>query len=381
MYMNSFLETRIQDALRSYLGYPCNLSYDYSELFGTFRYCLNNVGDIWSTGIYKAHTKDVEKDVLKYFAELWGIDPENTWGYTTSGSTEANMEGVYVGRTLFPDAVLYASQDCHYSIVKIARLLRVEFCEVDSDENGEMNYKSFEQCLSRFPGRPAIIVANLGTTMKGAIDDSREIYRIIRKMKMEKQYYLHVDGALSGFVIPFIQEDLMFKNHIHSISVSGHKFLGIPFCCGIYMMDKRLLSLIKNEIEYIGSSDTTILGSRNGHSPLFFKYIIDKKGSDGFKKDVKKCFELAEYLTNRLNEVAEFEANAWRNQNSITIVFKKPSESIVDKWQLATQGDIAHVIVMPHVTKELLDQFLTDIRASVGASASCQTLLAPDVLA
>ena len=194
MYMNSFLETRIQDALRSYLGYPCNLSYDYSELFGTFRYCLNNVGDIWSTGIYKAHTKDVEKDVLKYFAELWGIDPENTWGYTTSGSTEANMEGVYVGRTLFPDAVLYASQDCHYSIVKIARLLRVEFCEVDSDENGEMNYKSFEQCLSRFPGRPAIIVANLGTTMKGAIDDKFSMVAIY----FTKEYFQKYKTSGSG---------------------------------------------------------------------------------------------------------------------------------------------------------------------------------------
>jgi glutamate/tyrosine decarboxylase-like PLP-dependent enzyme len=47
--------------------------------------------------------------------------------------------------------------------------------------------------------------------MRGACDDSREIYRIIKKHKKTSDFYIHVDGALSGFFIPFLESDTFFK--------------------------------------------------------------------------------------------------------------------------------------------------------------------------
>ena len=58
------------------------------------------------------------------------------------------------------------------------------------------------------------------------------------------------------------------------------------------------------------------------------------------------------------------------NSLSNTIYFRKPSDYIVRKYSLATmhleiggkKDDFAHVVIMPHVNKKVLDDFLTDLQ-------------------
>ena len=53
------------------------------------------------------------------------------------------------------------------------------------------------------------------------------------------------------------------------------------------------------------------------------------------------------------------------NELSNTVVFERPKEeAFVRKWQLACQGDIAHVVVMPNVTLDKIEEFVTDLVAS-----------------
>lgn len=353
------LAQSLEDNLKTFLGYPCNTAYDYSEVLPYFKYNINNVGCPFTEGTYKVNTKHIEQEVLAFFANLWGINSKSIWGYVTSAGTEGNMQGLYVGRealTSFGECVFYTSKESHYSLFKIARILRLDQCVINTQPNGEMDYADFEQKLCANITKPALVNANLGTTMKGAIDDTAKIHSILQKYKKQKEkqdFYIHADGALMGFIIPFIQKDLIFKKYINSISISGHKFLGIKFPCGIFLMENKFLSLIKQDIEYIASSDCTISGSRNGHAPLFFKHIITKKGVKGFKEDIDGCIALADYLVQRI-------PFGWKNPLSVTVVFPRPSDHLIHKWQLATQGNISHVVVMPHVTKEKLDAFIHD---------------------
>jgi len=354
------LAQSLEENLQTFLGYPCNTAYDYSEILPYFKYNINNVGCPFTEGTYKVNTKHVEQEVLAFFANLWGINPENIWGYVTSAGTEGNMQGLYVGREALrvnedcEECVFYTSKESHYSLFKIARILQLDLCVINTQPNGEMDYMDFEQKLCSNLTKSALINANLGTTMKGAIDNTAVIHSILSKHKKQsRDFYIHADGALMGFLIPFIENDLIFKQYINSISISGHKFLGIKFPCGVFLMENKFLSLIKQDIEYIGSSDCTISGSRNGHTPLFFKHIITNKGVKGFKEDIDRCIALAEYLVQRI-------PSAWKNPSSITVVFPRPSDQLICKWQLATQGDISHVVVMPHVTKEKLDAFISD---------------------
>lgn len=64
------------------------------------------------------------------------------------------------------------------------------------------------------------------------------------------------------------------------------------------------------------------------------------------------------------------------NELSSTVVFERPlEESFVKKWQLACQGDIAHVVVMPNITLDKLEVFVQDLiqsRARVSVAAMKQ---------
>lgn len=350
------LENNIKEALNTYIGYPCNSGYDYSDVLHYFNLHINNIGDPRNIGIYRANSKEVELEVLKFFSKLWNIDFDNSWSYVTNAGTEGNLQGLYIGRESANKKphVFYASNDSHYSIFKIARILQLNIEIVNSQENGEMDYHDFDIKVSKNRDKYIIVCANLGTTMKGAIDNTREIHRIIKKYNLQDNCYIHADGALSGFYLPFLEKDLFFKANINSISISGHKFTGVPFPCGIFIMEKKFLKLIENDVQYIWTKDCTISGSRNGHSPIFLMHIINKKGYDGFKNDVDKCIELAEYAVSKI-------PHSWRNNNSITVIFPKPSYKIIEKWQLACQDNISHLVIVPHVTKEKIDLFIEDL--------------------
>ena len=66
----------------------------------------------------------------------------------------------------------------------------------------------------------------------------------------------------------------------------------------------------------------------------------------------------ARYL---LSELRKRNISAFKNNLSSTVIFERPNEEFVKRWQLACTGDIAHVVVMPSVDKGKLDLFLKEI--------------------
>jgi len=49
-------------------------------------------------------------------------------------------------------------------------------------------------------------------------------------------------------------------------------------------------------VEYLASRDATIMGSHNGHAPIFLWYTLNRKGYRGFQKEVQKCLRNAHLL-------------------------------------------------------------------------------------
>jgi histidine decarboxylase len=61
----------------------------------------------------------------------------------------------------------------------------------------------------------------------------------------------------------------------------------------------------------------------------------------------------------------------------VQVVFERPrEEALVRKWQLVCEGDIAHVVVMPHVTPDMLREFVSDLLASRARMAACEPVSA-----
>ena len=149
-----------------------------------------------------------------------------------------------------------------------------------------------------------------------------------------------------------------FKKPIGSIAISGHKFLGCPIPCGVIITRMEYIDAFSKDIEYIASRDATITGSRNGHAPIFLWYALKKKGLIGLKKEVEKCIENAIYLQDQLQRVG---IGAMKNEFSNIVVFEKPLDvGFARRWNLASKGSIAHIVVMQHVTIETLDSFVKE---------------------
>jgi histidine decarboxylase len=342
-----------------YLGFPNNMQYDYEFITKSCGVYINNAGDPFSTLSWKKHSKHFEQEVVHFFLDLYHMPKNMGWGYITSGGTEGNMEGLFLARESLPKATLYFSEDAHYSIAKAARILRMHFVEVKSQINGEMDYQNLNKELQKNKSGEAIVLVNCGTTVKGAFDNLSKIKTILKKNKITKTY-IHVDGALSGMITPFIDKApfYSFMKGVDSIAISMHKFLGVPLMSGIVLAKKHHVEKVKNKVEYINSHDTTISGSRNGHSPLYAWYAIKKYGKEKLKADAEQCLENAQYLHSKFKS-AGYKSNL--NEFSNTVYFEKPHDEVVSDWQLSCYGDIAHVVVMQHVDKTKIDEFFTDV--------------------
>jgi histidine decarboxylase len=346
-----------------HIGYPYNLDYNHSNLHRFLNYSINNLGDPFVSSNYGVHSREFERSVVGFFAELWGIRKPDYWGYVTTCGTEGNMYGILLAREKFPDGILYASRESHYSVFKSAKYYRMQSEAILTDSTGSIDCNHLMTCLEKNKDYPAIININIGTTVKGAIDDLYGVIQILKDGGYERdRFYIHCDGALFALMLPFIENapHMTFDLPIDSITVSGHKMLGCPMPCGVVVTRKENVDMVENHIEYLNSVDTTIMGSRNGQAPLFLWYSLKKKGLQGIKEDVQLCLDNANYLYTSLKKECIM---TQLNDLSTTVVMERPKcEKLIHKWQLACQGDIAHVVVMPNVSREKLDIFVREFK-------------------
>lgn len=339
-------------------GYPANQDFDYAALYPLLGFSGNNVGDPFGFSRYQSNTHETEREVVREMAEIARLPSGEAWGYVTSGGTEGNMYGIYVGRELLGDPVAYFSEDTHYSVRKILHVLKVRNMMVRSLDNGEIDYEDLRESMRANGDAPALIIANIGTTMKGAVDNLDRIRAVIEDTA-PPGVYIHADAALHGMILPFVDDPqpFGFDSGIDSFAVSGHKMIGSPLPCGVVLTRKAYTAQIGRAVEYVGVLDTTLSGSRSAIAPMIIWYGLQKYGAEGYRDMVAGMMDTAEYA------VRQFNANgiaAWRTRNSPIVVFPRPSPHVLTHWQLAPLGDIAHLVAMPHVTRALIDQVVAD---------------------
>ena len=154
---------------------------------------------------------------------------------------------------------------------------------------GEIDYDLLAEAIDMNRDRPVIMNVNIGTTVKGAVDNLDRILRILKNLDIPRErFYIHCDGALFALMMPFIDyaPEITFAKPIDSIAVSGHKMLGCPMPCGVALCRKEHVQKVEQHIAYLNSVDTTIMGSRNGQAALYLWYSLRKKGISGIKRDV-----------------------------------------------------------------------------------------------
>ena len=68
------------------------------------------------------------------------------------------------------------------------------------------------------------------SSMRGAMDNIPAIRQIINELGI-REHYIHADAALSGMILPYVDDpqSFGFDAGIDSISISGHKLTGFLF--------------------------------------------------------------------------------------------------------------------------------------------------------
>ena len=353
-----FFVNKIKQRSKNYIGYPAATDFDYSELYPLLQYTLNNIGDPYFSST-DMQTKGFEQEVIKFFAELFHAPANNHWGYVTNGGSEGNLYALYLARELFSNGMVYYSEATHYSVQKNVHLLGMDSIVIRAQQNGEMDYDDLMETIQLHRHRPVIILANIGTTMTEAKDDVSKVKEILKAYAI-KSSYIHCDAALAGTYLSLLDKgNFDFRYGADSIAVSGHKFIGSPITCGLVLVKKTYKDRIGRLVSYIGTLDTTVSGSRNGITPVFLWYAVKKYGKEGLLNRATKALSLANYTVDQLKII---DTPAWKNEDALTVLFPKPAEWICNKWQLASENDLSHLICMPGINKRQIDLFISDMK-------------------
>lgn len=283
---------------------------------------------------------------------------------------------------LLTPTVFYTKGHTHYSIPKIAEILRLNIKPVSANEDGSFNLDDFKKQLifhlNSHPFSAIIVIANIGTTITGAIDDVPGINKIIestkKKYKTRITSTIHMDGALTGFVLPILKPwgeipDYFDSIGVNTLAVSAHKYPGLSQPCGIILARRSFFekSFEKSErsIDYVGNIlDVTITGSRSGLNVLMFYNALCtlglNKSNEKLKQLVNENLENARYLYNQLINI--FGESRVSYPYHFNVIFPRPSQAMARKYQLMLTGDNATICVLTNATKELIDQFIHDLR-------------------
>lgn len=378
------------------LGYPINMTTPPDEFFswreklfdsGLNRFAFNNVGNPYLESPIPFNTHDYEREVIQRFAQLYGFPANDNWGFVSHSGTDSNMHGMYMGRTLLTGRTgllpkVYFTREAHYSIQILRDLLGMETVQVETLPDGGMDSTDLARCLAANTDRPALVVATVGTTFKGAIDHVDNIQQALQGMDS----YLHLDAALFGGYLPHTEfaAEVMHqapgpaqKQRYDSIAVSCHKFFGFPSPAGLFITRKQLyqdftaqFSRIHNP-EYIHHVPGTITCSRDAVKPAEFYFFSTDSAFSKQAADAKQVLILARELHRQMqSHLPQWQATR-ANDASNTVYFKKPSAAIIKKYSLATMDlatnagptGYAHVVVMPHVTQQIISEFLSDLES------------------
>lgn len=341
-----------------------------------------------------AGTQKAEGEVIAMLADLMSADTHEVDGYITSGGTEANLVGCWMGRDAHPQgaSAIVCSYLTHYSIMKAANILGTGIYPnqngsglhvLGTDENGhlllaQLEKKLFELATKNIPN--IIVVANAGSTMLGSVDNIPLMDEIVGEFKNKFpaiNFHFHIDAAFGGFVIPFIKTlpKIDFSNpNVDSMTIDLHKMGLTPYGSGALLARRGLFERTRSVAPYIPGDDCTLCGSRSGAMAVACWATMKGIGKKGYEYYANHLVSLADAIRLKF-DVAGFQTF----RNDINIVAVKGAfpfslrniyvTHVHEKFPVNLENPLTsesttvwNVVVMNHTTTELIDEFILKLK-------------------
>jgi glutamate/tyrosine decarboxylase-like PLP-dependent enzyme len=178
-------------------------------------------------------TARMEREVVASLATMFGLGDH--LGHLTTSGTIANLEALFVARSLHPDRGIAYSAEAHYTHGRMCAVLGVEGHRVPVDGRGRIDLAALDEVLAS--GRVGTVVLTAGTTALGVVEPIHEGLAIARRHGVR----VHVDAAYGGFftllaglddAAGLAPEPWRAIAECDSIVVDPHKHGLQPYGCG-----------------------------------------------------------------------------------------------------------------------------------------------------
>ncbi len=326
--------------------------------------------------------KRLEKEVLKFTAELFHVD-EEACGVMTSCGTESCMlavktyrdlgrsKGIKKPEMIIPETAHVAwDKGSEYFGVKIRRAPLDKDFRVDVNAVKKMINKNTVMILGAAPEYP-----------HGIIDPIEELGKLALKHKIP----LHVDACVGGYILPFLEKsgqqlplwDFRVEG-VTSISADIHKY---GFAAkGASSIIYRNVDYFKHQV-FVNESwpgglfaSPAFLGTRPGGSYAAAWAAIQANGVDGYTDLANRTIEIAKKLKKGIEEIGCFEIIgnpvaslfAYRSTDKNVNIFALGDVMEEKGWHIdrIQRPDALHAMVTASHEK-VVESYLSDLRESV----------------
>lgn len=424
---------RTTQLARNFLGFQTSQHVQFDPaLYPLLNLNLLNIGDAYTSGNFRVNAKLEEQKVLDFYARHWTApnpdranSADSYWGYvTTMGSTEGNLFGLWNardylrgGQAYFADAVshgldckplipvLLTSRESHYSVAKAAHILGIPLPSavmpeapdfIGSDSSGAIDVEELARWAEALfvKGHPLIFALTIGTTFKGGFDPVQKIIARLPNIfttTKTRNYWIHIDAAICGNTLPWIEQVQIQGDWIESIGnnkfphfdfripevcsicASPYKWIGAPWPFGVYIARGHYRLQPPVHPKYIGSPDSTFSGSRSGLACVYTWHYFATKMQSEHWQEVKALHALINYAYSELKKLEghvsidgrPFEVIA-PNYLSPMICFTRPAQTIIDEFSLTSEdsdsGELSHIIILKQVTTALIDRLIQSLK-------------------
>lgn len=336
------------------------------------KYIGKNLGD---PGLCPATAK-IEKEAIEMLGSL--LHNKNAAGVFTTGGTEANFLALWCAKkSAKPNQrEVILSYCAHFSFIKAAEMMDLKLVFIPHKEDFTID---IEEVKKKISPQTMAIVAIAGTTGTGAIDNVVALGSLAEKHNL----YLHVDAAFGGFVLPFLEENGFYAPifdfqvpGVSSITIDPHK-MGrglIPGGC-ILFRSHELAQKASFSISYLAGGETKhlcLVGTRSGAAVLGNWAQMVRLGRKGYSRLIKNLMILTLFFYEELQKIPQITvikkpeinvvAFSATDNNTEKLAFKLREHG----WSISCFGNYLRVVLMPHVNRKILKNFLKDLKVIYG---------------
>ena len=262
----------------------------------------------------------VEEQLVDFFAETLGLAKGAT-GTFVSGGSLANLTALFAACGGYPEAGesradirLILPENAHASIKKSVAVLGIgpdQIIVPESDDQGRLLPETLEESLGQQDGRRCIVVANLGSTIHGAVDNIAALGRIAKT----HDAWFHVD-AIYGAALAFSHKHRGLASGLEqadSLVAGPQKWMYTPRLSSmIFLKDPEFFDeALGIDLPYSVSGEQHrgkwgIQGSRRADA-LTLWMTLQAMGTDGIGTLVDRSIDMTHSFHDLMSNSARFE--------------------------------------------------------------------------